>query len=166
MANEFDEGLLTGLLISGGHFGGDGRQPQITLRLHLRHEALLRWLDRTFPGGRLYGPYHHAGREYLQWMARGPYLREHLVPLLERHLSPALDGHSWDRFEGMRHRYVKQLGNTSGEAGTGAQKGKVTQRSEPLGGHGLPAAELSRRVEEAFARLHEAGEDAPEDSPG
>ena len=51
MVTEFDEGLMTGLLISGGHFGGDGRQPQVTLRLHVRHEALLRWVDRSFPGG-------------------------------------------------------------------------------------------------------------------
>ena len=39
-----EEGLIVGLLIGDGHFGGDGRKPQVTLRLHVRHENLLRWL--------------------------------------------------------------------------------------------------------------------------
>ena len=38
----FTSGLVLGLLIGGGHFGGDGRQPQVTLRMHVRHEPLLR----------------------------------------------------------------------------------------------------------------------------
>ena len=56
-------------------------------------------------GGRLYGPYHHGGRDYYQWMARGEYLRAGLIPLLERHLRPELDGHAWTRFASMRERY-------------------------------------------------------------
>jgi hypothetical protein len=79
---EFDEGFLLGLLVGEGHFGGDGRQPQVTLRMHVRHERLFRWMEERFPGGRLYGPYHHGGRDYYQWMARGEYLRETLLPLL------------------------------------------------------------------------------------
>lgn len=79
---EFDEGFLLGLLVGEGHFGGDGRQPHVTLRMHVRHERLFRWIDERFPGGRLYGPYHHGGRDYYQWMARGEYLRETLLPLL------------------------------------------------------------------------------------
>ena len=110
MANQFEEGLLLGLLIGEGHFGGDGRQPQVTLRMHVRHQALFEWIERTFPGGRLYGPYNHDGRRYFQWMARGAYLRDELVPLLERGLSPGLDGHSWDRFWRMRTTYTRQLG--------------------------------------------------------
>ena len=110
MATQFEEGLLLGLLIGEGHFGGDGRQPQVTLRMHVRHQALFEWIERTFPGGRLYGPYNHDGRRYFQWMARGAYLRDELVPLLERSLSPGLDGHSWDRFWRMRTTYTRQLG--------------------------------------------------------
>ena len=68
------------MLVGEGHFGGDGRQPQVTLRMHVRHEALFNWIERTFPGGKLYGPYNHDGRHYFQWMARGNYLREVLVP--------------------------------------------------------------------------------------
>src|SRR5512132_4611925 len=75
-------GYLLGLLAGEGHFGGDGRQAQITLRMHVRHEKLFRWLQTQFPEGRLYGPYHHGGRDYFQWMARGEFLRRALVPFL------------------------------------------------------------------------------------
>jgi hypothetical protein len=105
MPTQFDLGFLVGLLVGEGHFGGDGRQAQVTLRMHVRHEAIFRWLERTFPGGRLYGPYHHGGRDYFQWMARGPYLRDELVPLLDRWLSPDFDRHSFERFQRMKARY-------------------------------------------------------------
>jgi hypothetical protein len=109
-ATDLEVGLLVGLLVGEGHFGGDGRQPQVTLRMHVRHEALFRWLERTFPGGKLYGPYNHSGREYFQWMVRGPYLRDALLPLLEQHLSPEFDGHSFERFASMKTRYWRELG--------------------------------------------------------
>ena len=98
--------MLIGLLVGEGHFGGDGRQPHVTLRMHTDHEALFRWIERTFPGGKLYGPYHHGGRSYFQWMARGPFLRDVLVPLLERHLTPDLDQKASGRFEAMRRAYL------------------------------------------------------------
>ena len=109
MASDFEEGLLVGLLVGEGHFGGDGRQPHVTLRMHVRHEALFRWLERTYPGGRLYGPYQHDGRHYFQWMARGAYLRDEIAPLLRRHLSPELDAYSHDRLETMHARYPGRL---------------------------------------------------------
>ena len=102
---EFEQGLLVGLLIGEGHFGGDGRQAQVTLRMHTDHEALFRWLVERFPGGRLYGPYHHGGRSYFQWMARGEFLRERLLPLLEARLTPALDGRVHARYLAMKQRY-------------------------------------------------------------
>jgi hypothetical protein len=105
MPTQFDFGFLAGLLVGEGHFGGDGRQPHVTLRMHVRHEAIFDWLQRTFPGGRVYGPYHHGGRDYLQWMARGAFLRDELVPVLDRFLSPSLDQHSFDRYELMKARY-------------------------------------------------------------
>jgi hypothetical protein len=108
---QFEFGYLVGLLVGEGHFGGDGRQPQVSLRMHVRHEALFRWLERTFPGGRLYGPYHHAGRSYFQWMARGRFLRDELVPVLDRYLSPGLDRHSFDRYQLMKTHYPQLLGN-------------------------------------------------------
>jgi hypothetical protein len=100
----FEEGFLLGLLVGEGHFGGDGRQPQVTLRMHVRHEALFRWIEARFPGGRLYGPYRHGGRHYYQWMARGSYLRERLVPLLHAR-RPFMDDYTASRFDEMCARY-------------------------------------------------------------
>ena len=102
---DLEVGTLIGVLIGEGHFGGDGRQPQVTLRMHTDHETLFRWLVRTFPGGKLYGPYDHDGRRYFQWMVRGQYLREVLVPLLDRHLRPELDAKSHARYQAMKQRY-------------------------------------------------------------
>ena len=102
--SEFEEGFLFGLLVGEGHFGGDGRQAQVTLRMHVRHEGLFRWLEGALPGGRLYGPYHHGGRSYFQWMARGPFLRDVIVPLLAaRH--EFMDDHVTSRFDAMCQRY-------------------------------------------------------------
>ncbi|MGD0833583.1 MAG: hypothetical protein ABSA40_04040 [Candidatus Dormibacteria bacterium] len=97
-------GYLLGLLAGEAHFGGDGRQPQITLRMHVRHEGIFRWLTSRFPGGSLYGPYHHAGRDYYQWMARGPYLRRAVVPFLAQHRE-WLDAPARERFDAMCRTY-------------------------------------------------------------
>ena len=104
-SRDFDIGYLLGLLVGEGHFGGDGRQPHVTLRMHTDHEALFLWIQETFPGGKLYGPYHHGGRSYYQWMARGVYLRETLMPILDEHLSPELDKQAYSRFVQMKERY-------------------------------------------------------------
>src|SRR5690348_9108091 len=113
MATRFEIGYFVGLLVGEAHFGGDGRSPQVTLRMHVRHEAIFRWIGQTFPGGRLYGPYEHDGRRYLQWMARGAFLRDELIPLLDCHLTPELDRHSYDRFQLMKVRYFQLKGKTS-----------------------------------------------------
>ena len=104
----FDLGLLIGVLIGEGSFGGDGRQPSITVRMHTRHEALFRRLVELVPGSRLYGPYHHSGRSYFQWLVRGPALRR-LIPLLDRHLTPDLDGHAFERYARMVETYAVAL---------------------------------------------------------
>ncbi|WP_249011284.1 hypothetical protein [Conexibacter sp. DBS9H8] len=103
--SDFDRGVLIGLLIGEGSFGGDGRQPQVTVRMHTRHAALFHWLMGRFPRSRLYGPYHHGGRSYYQWMARGEVLVHDLLPILEAQLSPELDGHAHDRLQMMLARY-------------------------------------------------------------
>lgn len=105
MAERADEAYFAGLLVGEGHFGGDGRQPQITLRMHIRHERLFEWIVATFPGGKLYGPYSHGGREYYQWMARGVYLRTTLVPMLDRWLVPERDQWSYARYVAMKRTY-------------------------------------------------------------
>jgi hypothetical protein len=101
----FELGLLVGLLVGEGHFGGDGAQPHITLRMHTDHERLFQWIQTTFPGGKLYGPYNHGGRSYFQWMARGAFLRETIVPLLDRHLTAEIDAKSFARYQAMKERY-------------------------------------------------------------
>jgi hypothetical protein len=103
--SEFERGVVVGLLIGEGSFGGDGKQPQVTLRMHVRHEALFRWLVERFPQTRLYGPYHHGGRSYFQWMARGPALVHDVLPLLEEEVHAGLDGYAFERFTAMRERY-------------------------------------------------------------
>jgi hypothetical protein len=105
----FDQGLLVGLLIGEGSFGGDGKQPQITLRMHVRHEAVFRWLEQRFPESRLYGPYHHGGRSYFQWMARGRTLVRDVLPILEGVLDGSLDGHAAQRLEAMHERYAPYI---------------------------------------------------------
>lgn len=102
--DSLEEGFLVGILVGEGHFGGDGKQPQITLRMHIRHEKLFRWLEEKFPSSKVYGPYSHGGRNYYQWMARGHLLREELLPILSRHMG-LLDDHVRARFEDMCRRY-------------------------------------------------------------
>jgi hypothetical protein len=113
----FEIGYLIGILVGEGSFGGDGKQPHVSLRMHTDHENLFRWLEAKLPGGRLYGPYHHSGRKYFQWMARGEFLREVLLPLLDVHLTPELDGKAFGRFQEMKRRY--RVG--SRESGVGSR---------------------------------------------
>jgi hypothetical protein len=107
---DLERGLIVGVLIGEGHFGGDGKQPQITLRMHVRHEALFRWLQRCFPRARLYGPYNHDGREYYQWMARGATLAEDVLPVVQAVLSDEIDDHVAGRVREMRRKYADFFG--------------------------------------------------------
>jgi hypothetical protein len=104
--SDFDRGFLVGLLIGEGSFGGDGKQPQVTLRMHTRHEAIFTWLTTRFPRAKLYGPYNHGGRSYYQWMARGRTLVEDLLPLLEQYVTSELDAHAAARLDDMSRKYA------------------------------------------------------------
>jgi hypothetical protein len=104
--SDFDRGVLIGLLIGEGSFGGDGKQPQVTLRMHTRHEALFAWLMERIPDAKLYGPYHHGGRSYYQWMARGRVLVRDVLPLLQSELDAGLDGYAATRLQDMCERYA------------------------------------------------------------
>jgi len=101
----FSSGLIVGLLVGEGHFGGDGKQPQVTLRMHVRHEPLFRWLLQKVPGSKLYGPYNHGGRQYYQWMARREVLRNVLMPLLDSLPLSQLDPYTQERYQKMKERY-------------------------------------------------------------
>jgi hypothetical protein len=113
--DDLSVGFLLGLLVCSGHFGGDGRQPQVTLRMHVRHEETFEWLRRAYAGSALYGPYHHGGRSYYQWSARGRYLREYLAPLVQRHRA-LLDAYTAARFDTMCERYSVILEDGAGSA--------------------------------------------------
>ena len=110
MLTETERGLVAGILMSEGSFGGDGRQPHVILRKHVRHESLMRWLVARFPRSRLYGPYHHGDRSYFQWVARGRALVEDVLPVLDGLIVPELDAHAAARLQEMRERYSGYIG--------------------------------------------------------
>lgn len=119
--NDFERGVIVGVLIGEGSFGGDGKQPQVTLRMHVRHEALFRWLLARFPRSRLYGPYGHGGRSYFQWMARGAALVEDVLPLLEQELGEDLDAYAAGRLREMCDRYHDTIERLRARAEAGAE---------------------------------------------
>lgn len=106
MLSDIERGLAAGVLLSDGSFGGDGRQPHIILRKHVRHEQLVRWLELRFPASRLYGPYHHGDRSYFQWVARGRALVQEVLPVIEPLITPDLDAHAAGRLAEMRQNYA------------------------------------------------------------
>ena len=103
--SSFVSGVILGLLVGEGHFGGDGKQPQVTLRMHVRHEAMFRWLLEKIPGSKLYGPYQHGGRQYYQWMARGEVLKKSLIPLIDALPLAHIDPYTHERYLQMKERY-------------------------------------------------------------
>ena len=105
MLSDTERGLVAGILMSEGSFGGDGKQPHIMLRKHVRHEALMRWLVARFPRTKLYGPYHHADRSYFQWVARGAPLVEDVLPLLDELVVAELDEYAAGRLADLHERY-------------------------------------------------------------
>ena len=104
---EREKGIVVGLLVSQGSFGGDGKAPHVILKMHVRHEALLRWLADRLPRSKLYGPYHHGDRHFYQWVARGPALAVDLMPLLDE--AADLDGHAAERIRAMRDNYAAYI---------------------------------------------------------
>lgn len=69
--NDIEKGFVLGFFAGQGSFGGDGRTPQLTLRMHVSHLQLLQKLTTLLPGSQIYGPYAHGERQYYQWMLRG-----------------------------------------------------------------------------------------------
>ena len=109
IVDHFSLGFLIGILAGEGHFGGDGKQPQITLRMHIRHEQIFRWLLNIIPGSKLYGPYNHSGRQYFQWMVRGEILRKKVVPMIADAGLKYLDPYTYARFLKMTEDYKIDL---------------------------------------------------------
>jgi hypothetical protein len=132
--SDFDRGFLIGLLVGEGSFGGDGKQPQITLRMHTRHERLFRWLVSTFPTTRLYGPYHHGGRSYFQWMARGRALVWEVLPLLDSELVKGRDEYAAARLREMCERYAVFIERERGSELERARSAEATRARRSLDG--------------------------------
>lgn len=106
--DQFTVGFLLGILVGEGYFGGDGKQPHVAVKMHVRHEKLFQWLQRAVPGARLYGPYHHGGRHYYQWMVRGKTLHDELWPLVMEYYS-RFDDYVKSRIVTMGKRYKLPL---------------------------------------------------------
>jgi len=101
----FGKGLLLGILIGEGHFGGDRLQPHVTVKVGAARRRLLEWLLDQCPGARLYGPYKHDGREFWQLMVRGNALRYRLIPLLDSLPWAEIDPATHERYLSMKRRY-------------------------------------------------------------
>jgi hypothetical protein len=83
----FDLGYVMGLVVGEGSFTGDKRVPVLAVKMHQRDPEPLRFLLAVL-GGKIYGPYHHDGRHFLQWHLRGVQLRR-AVPIFLDHLPPS-----------------------------------------------------------------------------
>lgn len=70
MTDEFKLGYAMGVLVSQGSFTRDRKQAAVQVKLHVRDEGILDFLQQMF-GGRIYGPYLHGDRHYKIWLLRG-----------------------------------------------------------------------------------------------
>ena len=107
---DFEAGLIIGLLIGEVHFGGDQKQAQVTLRMRVRELPLLQWVHARLPAGKLYGPYSYTykdggTRTTYQLMYRGKALRDQLVPFLDTYDWKDLAPGVYARYAAMKERY-------------------------------------------------------------
>lgn len=89
-----------------GHFGGDGKQPHLMVKTHVRRKSLLEWLVARIPGAKLYGPYNHGERHYMQLMVRGRPLIDFLFELSRDGRWGEIDSYSHGRLKSMVDRYL------------------------------------------------------------
>ena len=104
MLGESEKGFILGFFAGQGSFGGDGRTPHLTLRMHTAHGTLLIRLCGLFPGSQVYGPYSHGERTYFQWMLRG----DELAKVVQSNLFEELkhwDEPSYQRYRDMVDHY-------------------------------------------------------------
>ncbi len=99
---DFERGLVTGLLIGEGSFTGDGTGPAIQVKMHVRHERLLRWLHDLVPGSKLYGPYIYEPRRFFIWVLRQ---REVIRWLVAQLSIEEMDDQAGARLRSMLDRY-------------------------------------------------------------
>jgi hypothetical protein len=93
---EFDIGYIMGLIVGGGTFTADRRQPCLQVKLHVRDPFPLRHLADQL-GGRVYGPYRHQTRHYYTWLLRGPALRA-AIPVFQVYLPESWRREQFERW--------------------------------------------------------------------
>jgi len=85
-----------GLVVSGGSFTADRRQPYLQVKLHARDPFPLRHLEDHL-GGRVYGPYRHRTRHYYTWLLRGSALRA-AIPMFRTYLPESWKREQFERW--------------------------------------------------------------------
>ena len=127
-----------------GLFGGDGKQPQITLRMHVRHEALFHWLVERFPGRSCTAlPPRRPRVLPVDGARRGA--GQDVLPVLEAVLTPSSTG-TPPRAREMRERYAGYIARD--EAGCRASDDAADGRragARALSAYGLEAADAAAR---------------------
>jgi hypothetical protein len=80
---EFEVGYLMGLIVGEGSFTGDRKKYRLDINLH---ESDLQPLItvKNLLGGRINGPYEHAGRKFWAYRLESRQLRTHLRLFYER----------------------------------------------------------------------------------
>ena len=109
MVTDFERGAVLARFVDKASFGGDGKQAQVSLRMH-HAEGDLAWLLLRLPPGRLYGPYEYTYkdggvRRFYQLMYRGQNLRDDLLPFLESDDWSQLAPEAYAKYQEMRRRY-------------------------------------------------------------
>ena len=107
--SDFERGAVLVRFVDKANFSGDGKQAQVTLRLH-HAEGDLAWLLARLPPGHLYGPYEYTYkdggvRRFYQLMYRGVNIREDLLPFLEEHDWASIAPEAHAKYLEMRRRY-------------------------------------------------------------
>jgi hypothetical protein len=111
--DDFDRGFIIGLIIGGGSFTGDRKQPTLSIKLHARDPEPLHRLEQLL-GGQVFGPYAHGGRHYCLWHLRGTQLQA-AIPLFRAHLPSG-----WRRaqFEAWLEKYAAVFGSEARNDGS------------------------------------------------
>lgn len=92
----FKLGYAMGLIAGEGSFTRQRRAGVLSLKLHERNALPFQLLCHVF-GGRVYGPYTHAGRHYRLYLLRGRDL-EAALPLFDRYLPSSYRREQYERW--------------------------------------------------------------------
>lgn len=103
--NNAQVALLLGILIGEGSMLSS-KQYGIVIKMHVRHEPILRRLHEWIPGSKLYGPYLSEGRNFYQLMIRRKKALLALCEILDATPWKEIDPHSWSRYKLMKDKLL------------------------------------------------------------